>query len=128
MRSLLLIMGLELGLGSSSTAQSADSSRAEVIVAWAFSDSSDHARVRLLTVKSEALLLRQSLPKHRSVAPYLVGGALVGMAAMSGGLWIAIERSHEDSLTPPLAFIPVVLGAGVVGAFGGWLVHRVIDH
>ena len=55
--------------------------------------------------------------------PYVVGGAVLGGLLMAGGIALAIDGT--DSLTHPIAYVPAVAGAAVVGGGAGYLVFRI---
>ena len=61
-------------------------------------------------------------PRRPPAWPYVLGGAVLGGAAMAGGLALALRDS--DSLTHPIAYVPAVAGAAALGAGGGYLVYR----
>lgn len=70
---------------------------------------------------------RGALPSdgRSSAVPYLIGGALIGAAAMTVGLVLYFRSDRaQDSITHPLILTPAVLGAASVGAAAGWLIHR----
>jgi hypothetical protein len=55
--------------------------------------------------------------------PYVVGGAVLGGAIMAGGIALALQGA-ESSLTHPVAYVPAVAGAAVLGGAGGYVVYR----
>lgn len=64
-----------------------------------------------------------------SVVPYVIGGALVGAAAMTLGLYLDYRLNPaQESLMHPLALTPAVLAGAAVGAAAGWLIHRLRTH
>jgi hypothetical protein len=62
------------------------------------------------------------VPRRPPAWPYVLGGAMLGGAIMAGGLALALQDG--ESLTQPVAYVPAVAGAAVLGAGGGYLVYR----
>jgi hypothetical protein len=75
-----------------------------------------------------ALLVVQRVPRERQrprAWPFVVGGAVVGGAAMAGAIAIYFERTDAECICSPFAFVPAVAAGGAVGAGLGYVVYRV---
>jgi hypothetical protein len=75
-----------------------------------------------------ALLVVQPAPRERQrprAWPFIVGGTVVGAAAMAGAIAIYFERTNAECICSPFAFVPAVAAGGAVGAGLGYIAYRV---
>lgn len=67
----------------------------------------------------------RAAPRRRSAAPYVWGGAAVGVLAMGGGLALYFRRTKGECLCNPVALAPAFAGAAALGAGAGYVTYRV---
>ena len=77
-----------------------------------------------MTAELGRLAADRAAPRRRSAAPYVWGGAAVGVLALGAGLAVYSRHRHVECLCNPFAFAPVVAGAAVLGAGAGYVVYR----
>ena len=63
--------------------------------------------------------------RAQSPWPYVGTGAVVGGIATIVGLVLYDDQSNNESLMPPIALAPVVLGGAAIGAGAGYLIYRI---
>jgi len=61
-----------------------------------------------------------------SAAPYVWGGAAVGVLAMGAGLAIYFRQTKAECVCSPVGFAPAFAGAAALGAGAGYVAYRLV--
>jgi hypothetical protein len=73
--------------------------------------------------RSIGIGVEPATPKQSAV-PFVLGGAIVGVLVAAVAVAISFRLSDQEFIGSPVAFVPLFVGSGVVGAGAGYLLYH----